>query len=185
MYEHEGKQYARVTDILKPFTDFSHIDPEVLVNKARIGTNVHQAIADDIAGDMPCLAKDEMGYFTSYLRWKEEVSHKVTQTERRYYDEKNMVTGQIDALMDFGYVSGLPTLVDFKTSAIESKIAWPMQAHLYVDLLAQNGQLAHPMSLFIKLEKTGAMPRVYSYLWNVNTHLKCMDAIKAFWESQP
>lgn len=53
MIDFEGKKYARVSDILSPLKDFSQIDPDVLDKKIKLGTSVHDAIADDIAGDFP------------------------------------------------------------------------------------------------------------------------------------
>lgn len=181
MIEHNGKQYARVSEILKPFTDFSHIDPKVVDNKARIGTNVHTAIAEEIAGDFPAVGDDERGYFLSYLTWVARLSPVFLESETRYYDDDKMITGQIDALITFKDREGLPILVDFKTSANESPKTWPMQAHLYEWLLTSSGKFVAPQYLFVKLAKNGGMPSVYHYKYDKNIFNLCMQAVSSFW----
>lgn len=183
MIEHNGKMYARVSDILRPFTDFSNIDPKVLANKARIGTSCHQAIADDIEGEFPSPDADAVGYFESFLKWKEAVSFQCCASEMRYFDDEKMITGQIDAIGQLGY--GTPYLIDFKTSAQESPITWPMQAHLYYYLIQKcrilQGDVAKKF-LFIKLNKHGELPQVFEYKYSQNLSAKCMQAIDSYWE---
>jgi hypothetical protein len=184
MIEHNGKLFARVTDILRPFNDFSKIDQKVLENKARIGTSVHEAIAHDIDGTFPCPDSDALGYFESYIKWKAALTPTFSISERRFFCKEKMITGQIDCLINISASIKLPQLVDFKTSAQESKVVWPMQAHLYHYLLSVNGMLAHPKFLFVKLDKHGNLPEVFEYTWSQNTHAKCMNAIDDFWKSR-
>lgn len=184
MIEYKGQIYARVSDILRPFNDFNHIDPDVLANKCQIGTSVHQAIADDIEGEFPCPLKDGIGYFESYESWKFQINPTFLKSEVRYFDENKMISGQIDALIDLPNKSMLPTLVDFKTSAQESREVWPMQAHLYGYLLSQNGILVAPRYLFVRLNKYGDLPDVFEYSYSANTYTRCMNAIDDFWKKK-
>jgi hypothetical protein len=181
MIEHEGKKYARVSDILRPFADYSHIDPFVLANKARIGTSVHEAIEDDVKGGFPCPDADGMGYFNSYLAWKHHMGPIFLKSEQRYFDEEKMITGQVDAVVAFGRSEKLPMLVDFKTSVTEAREVWPMQAHFYAYLLARSGIIVAPKMLFIKLHPNGTVPKVYPYVWDANTWAKCSNAVDDFW----
>lgn len=183
MIEHSGKTYARVSDIIRPFSNFGHINPDVLANKARIGTEVHQAIADDINEEFCVVDQDSCGYFYSYCKWRGTLNPKFLASEQRYFCDKKMLTGQIDTLINLPNEMDLPTLVDFKTSAQESKETWEMQAHLYNYLLESNGIKVAPRYLFVKLNKMGSLPQVFSYTWNSNTHAKCMKAIEDFWKS--
>ena len=176
MIIHNGRQYARVSDILKPFCDFSNIDEAVLNNKARIGTEVHQAINDDICQEFPMVPVAAQGYLDSYFKWKERLLPSFSMAETRLFCDEKMITGQIDTLVKFEGENGL-VLVDFKTSAQESPIVWPMQAHLYHYLLIKNGWNVSSRFLFVKLDKNGKLPTVFQYIFDQNVRAKCMDAI--------
>lgn len=176
MIIHNGKQYARVSDILKPFCDFSNIDEAVLNNKARIGTDVHKAINDDICEEFPIIFPESHGYLSSYYQWKERLLPSFSLAETRLYCDEKMISGQIDTLVQFKGENGL-VLVDFKTSAQESPIVWPMQAHLYHYLLIKNGWNVTSRFLFVKLDKHGKLPTVFQYCFDPNLRAKCMDAI--------
>lgn len=182
MIEHNGKMYARVSEILSPFNDFSKIDPSVLANKAKIGSCVHQAIADDIKGEFPAVGEEAIGYFESYEAWRLQIKPTFLKSEIRYLDQDLMLTGQIDALIDIPNKSMLPTLVDFKTSAQESREVWPMQGHLYGYLLFKNGIMVEPRYLFVRLNKYGNLPDVFEYHYSANTYARCMDAVENFWK---
>lgn len=184
MIEHNGKMYARVSEILQSYTNFGHIKPEILANKARIGTEVHQAIADDIKGDFIYLKKDSIGYFQSYEKWKEKINPTFIQSETRYFDHEKMITGQIDGLINFEGNMIMPCLVDFKTSVTESKETWGMQAHMYAFLMGINNIEINRLFIFVKLNKFGELPIVYQYKFDTNIHAKCMNAIDNFWNKQ-
>lgn len=188
----DGKEYARVSEILKPFTDFSHIDPEVLANKCRIGTQVHEAIADEIKGEFPFLRPDSYGYFKSFMIWKSRMDCVFSQSEHRYFSDKYMITGQIDTLIYFydNFKESidkpsihLPVLVDFKTSAQEGE-SWCMQAHLYHLLLTENEVNVEPLFLFVKLDKKGDLPKVFQYKFQKNIASKCLNSIAEFWKNK-
>ncbi len=182
MLEYNGKWYARVSDVLAPLKDFGHINPDVLKNKQEIGTMVHQAISDDVAGDFPILTLSSHGYYRSYLLWKETVNPAFLLSEKRFFHHELRLTGCIDALVRLPH-SSLPTLVDFKTSAMEDPQTWPLQAHLYAHLMEMPQQLASHF-LFIKLDKGGKAPKVFSYLYDTNTMNRCLDLVGQFWSSQ-
>jgi len=183
MYEANGKKYARVSDILKPLYDFSQIPSFVLEKKTNIGTAVHAAIAADINEEFPIVSREEMGYFESYLKWKDGFKPRVVQSEKRYFCDKTMITGQIDALVLMPFHE-IPTLIDFKTSAKESKEMWTLQAHFYAYLLSQNDVSHYPRYQFIKLNKEGKLPDVFLYTSSKETHEKCLSLIEKFWENE-
>lgn len=183
MIELNGKQYARVSDVLRSFSDFSHIDRAVLANKCEIGSNVHEGINDYINGHLPILSRLEMQYFHSFQHWEAALAPKFVESETRYFDDKLRLTGCIDALIKLPYEE-LPVLIDFKTSVSENPVTWPMQAHLYGLLLKNSGKEVAPRYLFIKLSKHGKSPTVYTYSYNENLMAKCHEAIEKFWENQ-
>ena len=181
MIEYNGRTYARVSDVLSPLKDFSHIDPIILKKKTELGTSVHEAIADDIEGEFPILSEKGLGYFLSYQRWVKHLCVNFVASETRYFDEDLMISGQIDALALMGWVQDLPVLVDFKCTAQVSKEVWPMQAHLYAHLLEKNGVKVRPRYVFVKLDKEGAFPMTYSYNFDPNIRARCLEAVKNFW----
>lgn len=183
MIEHNGKKYARVTDILRPFTDFGHINPEVLANKARIGTQVHGYISEDIEDEFPAPSPECMGYYQSFAEWKHKLKPSFAKSESRYFCHDKMFTGQIDALIKFPGEQTF-TLVDFKTSVQESPIVWPMQAHMYHYLLQKNQIDVSSRFLFIKLDKHGDLPKVFEYRFDPNVRAKCMNAVEEFWKTE-
>ncbi len=183
MYESNGKNYARVSDILKPLYDFSNIPSFILERKANIGTNVHAAIASDINGEFPIASDCEIGYLNSYYEWKRVFKPNFVQTEQRYFCDEKMITGQIDALILLTF-QGIPTLVDFKTSVKESKEVWPLQACLYSYLLKKNGIEHQNRYHFVKLEKTGKLADVFIYEFTQEIEDKCIDLIDKFWKDE-
>jgi hypothetical protein len=180
MIEKNGKLYARVSDIICPFADYGNVDPLVLANKARIGTEVHKAINDEINDEFPIMAKDCEGYFNSYLRWKETVKPKFLRTEERFFCDKLRITGQIDALICFPTFDGVQFLLDFKTSVKENTTTWPMQAHLYKYLLSESG-IETDSALFIKLNRWGSKCEETYYSYDQAIMDKCFEAVESFW----
>lgn len=186
MIKHNGKEYARVTEVLSSFNTFPIDDPKAMENRNRkglMGTIVHKAIEDDINEEFPMLDEDTQGYFGSYLKWKEQLGVRFLASEQRYFCDEKRITGQIDALVHpfTDFMPEVPILVDFKTSSVESKEVWPMQAHLYAYLIQSQGTVIAPYYLFIKLDKRGALPTVCRYEWDRNIDAKCMLAIDNFW----
>ena len=182
MLEHNGKNYARVSEILAPFTDFGAIPQDVLERKAEIGTRVHEIIDDDIKGDFPIVTPDTFGYFQSYQKWRALISPVFIESEVRYYDDTKMLTGRIDGLIKLeGEERGI--LIDFKTSVAESP-TWIMQGHLYHHLLFSAGKPVADRFLFIKLAKCGGVPSVFNYKFDPNRYRQCLQAIDDFWASR-
>jgi len=181
MFLYEGKEYARVSDILQAYCDFSGIDPDVLKAKAELGTQVHDAICSDVRDEFPYIPAKGHGYFKSYLKWKDELHPIFLQNEKRYFCNKKMLTGCIDAVVQFG--NAFPVLIDFKTSAQESS-TWNLQGHLYYYLLKANSYDISPNFLFLKLNTNGDFPTVYQYKYNRNIMAKMNKAIENFWSTR-
>lgn len=183
MIEHNGKMYARVTEILQPFNDFSKIDPAVLERKRIIGTNVHKAIDDYIKEDIPILCDEEMGYFRSYLKWAEYVNPLYSVNEKRFFDDTLMITGAIDAIVSIGESKDL-VILDFKTSAVENHTTWPLQAHLYHYLAQKEFPSLSDRMIFLKLDKKGLVPVAYTYKFQQNTMNQCMQIVHEFMKAR-
>lgn len=182
MLEYQGIQYARVTEVLKPFTSFDHIDPVVLQRKAELGSHVHDAIHDCCRGEAPVLTANAYGYFESFQHWKDVIKPEFIRLEQRLYCKSLRLTGQLDALVKMPY-EDLPVILDYKTSSQESPTVWPMQAHLYNQLLKANGISCSDRFLFLKLNKDGKPPAAFVYYFDAYTHQVCMKAVHDFWKS--
>ena len=177
---HEGIEYVRVSDVLKPFTNFGHIDPAVLNAKAELGTKVHQIIADDISGTFSYAEDKCLPYLRSYEKWRSALQPVFVKSEERFFCDDRRITGQIDCVVDIGKKK---MLVDFKTSVSESP-TWIMQAHLYHYLCKVNGIELDNTMLFIKLDKYGNDPQVFQYKYDEKIEKKCTKACLDYWLSK-
>lgn len=176
---HEGKKYARVSSITA--SDFSHIPAEVLENKQKIGTLIHQAIDDNIKGELPYIPPAYIGYYASYRNWREKVKPDFIQTEKRYFDDELMITGCIDCLAFYPY-ENVPTIIDWKTSASESP-SWILQGHLYGYLVRKSCPISNRF-LFIKLDKLGMFPKIFEYTYHDDVHTFTINLAKRFWQEK-
>ena len=182
--------YVRVSDILNQWSLTSSIPREILEAKGEIGTRVHEAIRDFIECIPTILSEDEGGhYYRSFLVWfaKEKPTFKLTE-ERYYLDEDELkITGRIDNVMILQGHQG-PILVDWKTSYSPNNIIWNMQANFYMYLLERNGFDFHPgksEAMFIKLDKTGELPKIYAYPYTERSVRACLSAAAAYDEVKP
>jgi hypothetical protein len=179
--------YARVTSVLDIFNKTIECDGEtvakafsgsrmaidinVINNKGNIGTNVHTAIEAHLEGFCVDLNEREQLYFNSFLNWYTESGVTIVESEQRYYCDKYMITGKIDALVRFPNIDEL-ILLDFKTSANESPKSWPLQATMYHYLMTLSGKKISDRLIFLKLDGKGGPAKVCEYkytpeLWKV------------------
>ena len=173
------KDYTRVTQILSKWKDFSHIPQKVFENKSNIGTKVHQAIHADHQGIYMPLSDSEKGYFESYLMWKEAMKPSYVEMEQRIYDDRLMITGQVDAVLN---QHDKNMIIDFKTSAQVDRKFWILQGAFY-HLLYRDNRKDISISdevLFIHLDKEGKMPTVHSYPITPEEYIVCMSCINVY-----
>lgn len=188
--------YVRVSEILKRFSDYSDVDPVMLDEKAKIGTEVHEAIVRDCAEDFVVLNhKRSEAYFESYKIWKQKQFLVIEQVPRLYCD-KLMITGECDGILGDNW------LLDWKCSASPNKEVWNMQAHFYWYLLKQNGHKVSDTMYWINLRhdkhtfrdsKTGAIKRVeytpkepvvYKFKFDEKVLSECLDEAVKYWEEK-
>ena len=178
----DNKLYARATATIRQFSDFSHISEDVLKRKGMLGTEVHKSIHEYIEGGFPFPSVQAQGYMKSFYQWEVAVNPRFLESEVRYYCDKRMLSGGVDALIKLkGKEEAI--LVDFKTSSQESPITWQMQGHLYHYLLVGAGKVISPRMLFIKLDRYGHEPTVFEYKVNSNCMNRCLEAVESFWEA--
>ena len=175
--------YDRVSDIVSVPGMFDMIPLEVLENKARIGTNVHEAIHMDFLGFVSDLAEDEKGYYDSFLEWKTMTKTSVSMSEDRFYDDNLMITGAIDGLLRFPHEDNL-VAVDWKTSATCTKAisdTWRAQGGFYHYLLEQNHvPNVSNRYLFVQLNPKGKLPKVKEFLFTQDIMNECLSLLHKY-----
>ncbi len=198
----ERKDYPRVSHILDCLRDFSGIPEDVLKAKANDGTIVHKAIQTVLGKRFPVFLKDNFFdmsleeqklerirakrrylYYRSFLNWFVELKPEFIPEylETRFYDDELRYTGQIDAICRMS--GDTVTLVDYKTSVNEDKKCWPLQAHMYRNLLTTN--LKFPVStkiIFLRLDPLGNMPTAHKYTYEDKTWEYCKQLISQWHE---
>ncbi|MCK5345919.1 MAG: hypothetical protein KAR20_21060, partial [Candidatus Heimdallarchaeota archaeon] len=110
-----SKKHYRVTSILEPFIDFSHIPPSVLENASDRGTRVHDYCSRyAMGGIVVCIDDDCKPYFKSFKQWFDQFVKEVHISEVRFYSDLAKLTGKLDL---FCKVEGISegVLIDLKT----------------------------------------------------------------------
>lgn len=175
--------YTRVSDIIKPWNDFSGIPLEVLERKKNIGTEVHKAIQ----AFNECIPVQYEGdgeeYFTSFLKWMRETKVNVKYSELRLYDDTLKITGGIDALVQFPNEGNL-VLVDWKTTASYTKKTarmWELQGTFYHYLLTKNGnEDLSDRIVFVQLNPDGKLPKIREFVYSPDTMALCAAAVELY-----
>jgi len=152
--------YLRVSDILSVWCDFSNIDPYVLSNKCRIGTNVHAKIAAQKELIYIELQEDEKGYYDSWIKCKEKYFKdcETIEAEKRLYCERLKITGCIDCLIKKDRKN---YVIDYKTSARPNLKTWSLQAAFYHYLCRVNDYVIEPYVFFVQLKKDGKTAKIH------------------------
>ncbi len=189
--------YVRVSEILDRLRDKSDINIEVLRNKGKIGTEVHENIAREksdcipffnefpvlhpFTGEVIRYEKRGLGYFRSFGIWDKVYNPVYKMMEHRFYDDEYMLTGQIDALVMLPKKDKLQ-LIDFKCSHKPDLEIWNMQAHFYWYLLTQNGVDLDDNFIWIQLNKDGKSPSSFNFVFDENVLSRCLDEVERYHE---
>lgn len=148
-------QYPSVTQILRPWQDFSGIPPEVLANAAERGTRVHAACAA-LALDLPVYGlapmSDDLLYVESFQRWLDGTVAAVLAVEQEYIDHALGFRGHPD-LVCLLKRSPDVVVVDIKTGQTFSR-AWAVQLAAYAHLTGAQ------RCLTVRLKADGSRPVV-------------------------
>ena len=174
------EEYTRVTDLLKPWNDFSEIPPEVLEEKAHIGTNVHEAISLYASG-LPYqgLTSREEKYMESYKKWEEKTFPNFLMSEKRLYNEKLKLTGQIDSVIKFdGKEKGV--VLDFKCSLKPSLRHWKIQLGWYHMLCAFNNIDTVSEGCVLQLNDKDMPAKEYWFKFTEDDLKDCWDVYNAY-----
>lgn len=155
--------YLRVTDVLKRYVDFSHIDPVVLSNASLRGQEVHgycELIAQGIEPFF--IGENVRTYVNAFKKWFCENVHEVFSTEKRYYCERLKITGQVDLIARLKGDNHL-SIIDYKCTSQVSK-SWAIQTGAYLYL--HNSQVE---------EKDRAKRRIVLHLPKTESEAKLIE----------
>jgi len=155
--------YIRVTDVLKPFTNFSHIDPAVLKNAADRGTRVHkycELYAQNMLIEQPL--SDCKGYVDSFKDWFDDNVEEVISLEKRINHELLKISGKYDLVIT---KKGNPTrhLVDIKTPQSPA-LSWPLQMAAYQYLFEYENIGCLGERICLMLDKKGGKAKEIVYV---------------------
>lgn len=172
----EFKGYTRVTDVLYPFSGLSKIDPMILRNAANRGTKIHE-ICDAIVSGIGFIDDHTItGYIESFQKW---MPKNIIDKPARFFCSLHNITGECDGI----YLDGQDmVLFDLKTPLRESK-TWNLQGSAYSYLAKLAGYNIKRIE-FIKLDKTGKEPKIYTYKEDFKKYLCCLEVYREFFEKE-
>ena len=149
----------RVTEILRYYTSYDKVPPEILNRAAARGTSVHALCAGLAKGAwIPdgMIAEDLQGYVNSFKLWMQAQVSKFIVVEKRYVDEDLGFTGQLDFVV-IGSDDQL-YLVDIKTSSKPQK-TYAIQLAAY-DHLLRIHKIQVKAAILVYLDKEGEFPEI-------------------------
>jgi hypothetical protein len=150
-----------VTRVLKPFSDFSMIRPDVLRLAAERGTRVHAAVSSHARGlwaDSAMVAGDRP-FFSSFLQWEAVMQPRYVSVEEEMKDPALGYMGHPDKVaLLLGDAPDCLTVIDWKTPLSVSK-TWFPQIAAYAHLARKAG---YPVKrgVAIRLRKDGSFPKL-------------------------
>ena len=168
-------EYSRVTDVLYPFSGLTQISSDILRKAGDRGTAVHE-ICDAIINGLGVNKMAEFqGYIDSFMSFFQGKSF--LEKPNRFYCDQYMITGECDGL--YKSEKGI-TLFDLKTSGKEGK-TWRLQGSAYAYLAKQKGITVNEI-VFVKLDKSGKEPKIFSYEYDFDMFLKCLEMYNHFFK---
>ena len=116
-YTWAGQVVPSVTGILRPLSDYSRINPEVLEIARDRGTRVHLATELDDAGnlDEASVTDDVAPYLAAWRKFKADRGVVVLEAEARVYHGAHRYAGTLDRVL--GLDDGHEYLCDLKATA--------------------------------------------------------------------
>jgi hypothetical protein len=126
-----------VTEIIRPFSDFSHIPPDILEAACARGNAVHRLCAlYSLSLWIDEVPPEYAGYFQSFQRWFDKYVLDVHLVETRVTDTALGFTGEPDLVVTIKGDVGR-SLIDLKTPQVGSP-SWRIQLAAYRHLVDQN-----------------------------------------------
>lgn len=162
--------YTRISDILKAYTKFDALDPEMVRYAANRGQRVHsfceaytclyelhaQHLFSEDEIDEDCLP-----YVKSFIEWFQSTVDKVHSKEVRINCDRFKISGRYDLIVSLKGDEHTKVLVDIKTPQQASK-TWPLQTAAYSYLLDTISQKPERRAVLALCNK-GGLPKMIEY----------------------
>jgi hypothetical protein len=154
--------YARVTEVLEPYTSFDGIDSAVLKKAADRGTRVHKycelyvqnLLIEKVDGECK-------PYVDSFIQWFDSMVKEVWVSEMRLSCSKYFISGKLDLIVTLKGDT-TETLVDLKTPQQASQ-SWQLQTAAYRYLIRVSQGIDITRRVCLILDKEGKLPRLVEY----------------------
>lgn len=169
--------YTRVSSLISELTQYNNINKQILMEKAKLGTFVHNKINEILeinkCTDSHLISEDAITNITQeidasnlhidtqyYLdgfvqlcREKTILSKDHLSLEKRYYNDQYMISGQIDLLTEY---NNKIILIDWKTTSIFHELAASVQMYLYKMLVEENEMINVDACYIVQLTNYGS-----------------------------
>lgn len=173
--EIETMKPLSVTEVLRPYADFSMVPNDVLWSASERGKRVHKACAILACGGFPVLPEEEMGYLQSFEKWFTMVDE-VLSVEAEYQNPKLGLVGHPDLVVR---IKNKIVLTDLKTPLSHISI-WEAQLSAYKHLVYPTFAIDQTQSL--QLRPNGQTPKanVLSLEREAHALVAFMGALNAY-----
>jgi hypothetical protein len=152
-------EYPRVTEVLRPFSNFQYVPKNILERAAIRGTSVHAICAALAKGAFVpdgMIGEDLLGYVQSFQKWCEIQVESFLVVEKRYQCDDMQFTGQVDYVV-LAKDQKL-YLADIKTGSQPQK-TYPVQMAAY-EYLVQKHKIQVEGAMLVYLSKLGDFPDI-------------------------
>ena len=149
-----------VTTVLKPYSNFSMISPEVLELASERGSLVHSLLARYATGLMIFpeeVTPEVAGYYQSGQRWLDKFVVAVHEVEVEWVHPLHKYMGHPDIVCSLNGGQG-KSLIDWKSGAIILP-TWPVQVAAYRELAEKNGHQIARVGC-VRIKKDGKVPKL-------------------------
>ena len=171
--------YARVTEILSPYQDFSKVHPAVLEAACSRGSKVHdycEAYSLGLLIEEP--EEDCKPYVNSFIEWFDKYVEEVINVEERLYSQEYKITGKYDLLCKLKGSDDL-VLIDYKTPSTESR-TWALQTAAYQLMYNRTHSAQVDRRVVLMLNKQGSPAKVIEYTNHEKDKILFLSALNLY-----
>lgn len=178
--------YTRVSSLISELTQYNNINKQVLREKARLGTFVHNKISnllelnygtnnrlinqdalENISHELTetTLHKDTKYYIEGFVQLcfeKSILAQNHLSIEKRYYNDEYMISGQVDLLTEY---KDKIILIDWKTTSMFHELAASVQMYFYKMLVEESEMVEIEECYIVQLTNYGSFN-----IYKINHH---------------